>query len=493
MVAPTTPRCKSIVTSTPLDIDASEGQLFLDDHLIEQTVRLRRVVHQPFRYWGNPVYVPSAPWEGTGVVYLGGVHIDPTDGVWKAWYATLNPPAYPEITYAVCMLVSTDGFHWERPELDVVRGHNSEWTNIVLDMGDVGGTGAPSIIHEPDNEAEPWTLIISSCAHGTWDYRGYILRSADGVHWRWERAMPDGVAHGMNDRCTAMRGPDPEFPYVLLSRGNEDSKRWGLVRSSHRVAINAAAADGPPQRILTPDLEDDPAGQIYHAYGFRYESTYVGLFQWYWEHDWATGEMELLTSRDTVTWQRLRPRTPFFSPSPGGGRTGAYDAARTDTALAAPVRTGRSADPDSPAPDMETLWFYSWGGPAMHGDRHLTFGATIGLAQLRADGFCSLRASRFPGTLVTKPFVWPGGRLLLNGIVLGGGGAGSMRTAVLREDLTEIDALSTEQADSLVRDGVRQEQQWGGDGSGIERLAGKTVRLKFSLDNADLFSFRASG
>ena len=155
-----------------LDIDARQAQLFLDDYLIEQTVRLQRVIHQPFRYWGNPVYAAEAPWEGNGVVYLGGVYIDPADGMWKAWYATLNPPAYPEITYAVCMLLSSDGFHWERPELDVVRAHDGSWTNIVLDMGDVGGTGAPTILHEPDNQAEPWTMLISSAAAGQHDYRG---------------------------------------------------------------------------------------------------------------------------------------------------------------------------------------------------------------------------------------------------------------------------------------------------------------------------------
>ena len=335
--------------------------------------------------------------------------------------------------------------------------------------------------------------MISSCEAGTWNYKGYVLRSPDGVHWRWERPMPHGVDHGMGDRCTALRGPDPEFPYVLFSRGSEDARRWGLVRSAHRVAINADAADGPPRRVLTPDLEDDPAGQIYHAYGFRYESTYVGLFQWYWEHDRPWAEMELLTSRDSVTWQRLRPRGPFFSPTPGGGRVGAYDAARTDTALSPPVRTAQESEAGSPAPSMETLWFYSWGGPAMHGDRHLTFGATIGVAQLRGDGFCSLRARRFPGTVVTRPFTWPGGRLLINAVGLGGGGNASLRTGVLREDLSEIDGLGAADADPLSRDGVRQEQQWQGDGAGIERLAGTTVRLRFLLENTDLYAFRASG
>ena len=95
--------------------------------------------------------------------------------------------------------------------------------------------------------------------------------------------------------------------------------------------------------------------------------------------------------------------------------------------------------------------------------------------------------------MVTRPFTWPGGRLLINAVGLGGGGAASLRTAVLREDLSEIGGLGAEDADPLSRDGVRQEQQWQGDGAGIERLAGKTVRLRFLLENTDLYAFRASG
>ena len=83
--------------------------------------------------------------------------------------------------------------------------------------------------------------------------------------------------------------------------------------------------------------------------------------------------------------------------------------------------------------------------------------------------------------------------LQLNSIVLGGGGAGSVKTAVLKQDLDEVEGMGVAEADILRADGVRQEQKWGGDGTGIERLKGQTVRLKFYLDNADLFAFRASG
>jgi hypothetical protein len=467
--------------------DVRKPQLFLDDHLIEQTVRIQRVVHQPHKYHDNPVYSVGALWEGRGMVYLGGVYVDPADGIWKAWYVTLNPPLYPEIQFAVCMITSNDGFHWTRPELDVYKGHDGEKTNIVLDLGRVMRAAAPTILYEPENVDEPWTMVIS-LAKDDLEYKAYILRSPDGINWRWERETPNGVVHGMHDRCTAFMGPDPEFPYVLLSRGKEDMSRWGLVRSVHRTAINPGKAEGKPTRVLVPDLEDEPSDQIYHAHAFPYGDAYIGLFQWYHETEDPHGGMELMVSRDSVRWQRVRPRRTFLPPSPGGGALGAFDCQVTDTALSPPVRTNQGG--------IDTLWFFYWGGPAMHGNRHLTFGRAMGLAQLRADGFCSLRAHRFPGTLFTKPFEWPGGRLLINAAVLGGGGGwmgtGGLRTEVLYDDLEPVEGLGYNEADIVAGDGTGLVQTWKGDPRAIDSVEGKMVRFKFYMDNVDLYSFRAA-
>ena len=210
----------------------------------------------------------------------------------------------------------------------------------------------------------------------------------------------------------------------------------------------------------------------------------MGLFQWFWETDDPYGEMELMTSRDSVTWQRLRPRRPFLARTPGGPAVGAFDGQVVDTALSPPVRINRAST-------METLSFYYWGGPAMHGNRHLTHGRGIGMAQLRADGFCSLQARRFPGTIVTKPLTWPGGTLSLNFSVLGGAGNGGVQTEVLHEDLSPVEGLARADADVMRGDGTRITQTWHGDARAIERVRGQRVCLKFYVDNAGLFSFRA--
>ena len=142
---------------------------------------------------------------------------------------------------------------------------------------------------------------------------------------------------------------------------------------------------------------------------------------------------------------------------------------------------------------MDTLWFYYWGGASMHGKRHLTFGRALGLAQLRADGFCSLRAFRFPGTLVTKPFVWPGGALLINALIVGGGGNGGVWVEVLDEDLTPIPGLTRAEFDIFrYRDSTGHPCTWQQDSRAIAKVTGQRIRLKFYLENAELYSFRAA-
>ncbi len=142
---------------------------------------------------------------------------------------------------------------------------------------------------------------------------------------------------------------------------------------------------------------------------------------------------------------------------------------------------------------METLWFYYWGAPTMHCNEHVTFGyGSMGAAQLRADGFCSVRASRFQGTLVTKPFVWPGGTLLVNALALGGGGHGGVKAEVLTEALSPAAGLGKEEADVFRGDGTRLVQSWRGRPQAIDGITGQRIRLRFHVDYADLFSFRSS-
>ena len=144
------------------------------------------------------------------------------------------------------------------------------------------------------------------------------------------------------------------------------------------------------------------------------------------------------------------------------------------------------------SPKQDSLWFYYLGGPICHPGRdttgHVTSMLQLGLAELRVDGFCGLRATKFPGYIFTKPMIWPGGELELNLSDLGGGGNGNIKTEVLTDTMEVIDGFTAANSNNLSRSGI---QTW--NGKSLNELRGKNIRFKFCLSNAELFSFKSHG
>jgi len=100
---------------------------------------------------------------------------------------------------------------------------------------------------------------------------------------------------------------------------------------------------------------------------------------------------------------------------------------------------------------------------------------------LRTDGFASARAGYAPGTLLTKPLTFEGGRLEVN---FATSAAGGLRVQIL--DLAgEVLAESEEQ----IGDEIARLLTWTERGE-VAALAGRPVRLRFTLQDADLYSFR---
>src|SRR6185369_8502437 len=114
-----------------------ERQLFVDDHWIEASSGLRRVIHQVTKYEDNPIVLPVKPWEGQYTLLYGTVLHDEQEGIWKMWYSTMNHFRYinfifPESTY-LCYATSKDGIHWQKPALGIVDYRGTRENNIVLE------------------------------------------------------------------------------------------------------------------------------------------------------------------------------------------------------------------------------------------------------------------------------------------------------------------------------------------------------------------------
>ncbi len=100
---------------------------------------------------------------------------------------------------------------------------------------------------------------------------------------------------------------------------------------------------------------------------------------------------------------------------------------------------------------------------------------------LRLDGFASAQAGHQPGELLTKPVTFAGSRLLLN---FAASAVGSIRVDLLGPG-GEVLAASR----PVTGDAIDHEVTWS-EGSPLAALAGRPVRLRFRLQDVDLYSFQ---
>ncbi|MCX7805586.1 MAG: hypothetical protein N3A38_10410, partial [Planctomycetota bacterium] len=105
---------------------------------------------------------------------------------------------------------------------------------------------------------------------------------------------------------------------------------------------------------------------------------------------------------------------------------------------------------------------------------------------LRTDGFVSVSAPYAGGRLVTKPFVFSGEKLEINYRT---GAAGYVHVEIQDADGQAIAGRAIADCPEIIGDEIARVVAWK-DGADVGRLAGRTVRLRFEMKDADLFSFR---
>ena len=105
---------------------------------------------------------------------------------------------------------------------------------------------------------------------------------------------------------------------------------------------------------------------------------------------------------------------------------------------------------------------------------------------LRLDGFSSVQAPYDAGELLTKPLTFSGGELLLN---FATGAAGDIRVELQDANGVPIPGYGLGDARELIGNHIERVVVWQ-DGPDVSKLAGRPVRLRFVMKDADLFSLR---
>ena len=234
-----------------------------------------------------------------------------------------------------------------------------------------------------------------------------------------------------------------------------------------------------PEVVIRPDELDPP--KLYNLNGVgTYHGLYIGALQLYygWNYRSMPGclqesetiDLQLTFSRDGKRWERLANR-PIFLPR---GLIGAFDGGMLSTASPPLVEYG------------DELRIYYTG--TQHS--HLVPGGTrgIGVARLPKERLVARTAGDEMGVLMTKPLVIDGDLLKIN--VDARCGLAKMEIADVMGN--PIPEFTVHDAAAIKENGLRVPATWKNRNS-IRELRGKTVRLRFYLLHARLYSFCLTG
>ena len=130
----------------------------------------------------------------------------------------------------------------------------------------------------------------------------------------------------------------------------------------------------------------------------------------------------------------------------------------------------------------EELSLYSmanWRLPSVH----------IRRFSLRTDGFVSVHAGYIGGEFITRPLTFEGDNLELN---FSTSAAGFVRVEIQNTEGQPQPGFTLDESPEIFGDTIDGTVQWHTEGQ-IRAFAGKPVRLRFVLKDADLFAFRFQG
>lgn len=439
-----------------------DWQLFVDDYLVASKENVVRTYHPFEKHAGNPVVKPDQPWEFE-VVSLGSVLPNEAHDGYRMWYdcwTRKNDPDGGHEMYAV----SQDGIHWEKPNLGlkVWKVDGSKTNNFIESTG--------SIMHTP---GDPDPARRYKSVPGPY----YFNASPDGIHWQ---RLSKGEAFTAGDTGHVMWDP-------LSNKYRGYAKVNAMVSGQRRRAVgysDSTGYDGWPKMrmILAPDDLDDRwarPGSIQRTHFYNcpvvaYQNMYLGFLSIYRAEDdegYFHGPIytELVTSRDGIHWLREEGNRPAMLEC---GPKRSWDHGMLLVGSSCLVAVG----------DQLRLYFTGYDG--LHD--YLPFHAGIGMATLRKDGFASLDGDDNPGTVTTKRLKGLSGKLHLNCTASGG----LLQVEVLDADGRVLPGYRKRDCNEPRGDGVDQVVTWQ---EHEELPAGQTLRLRFSLKNASLYSFHAGG
>ncbi|QDU78778.1 hypothetical protein Pla110_04820 [Polystyrenella longa] len=466
---------------TVIDVGARK-QLFVDNRFIASDRGVELVMHRPRRD-GHILIKADQSWEEGGQIMVYSSVLR-ENGKTRVWYDLLTPTGEGPYDHQrrVCYAESEDGLHFVKPELGLHEVNGSKANNVVL-PGVIGGCAVwidPKA--DPEHRYKTQTKVYPSGQF-------HMHSSPDGLNWTKFSRLEPGPG-GWDTQSIVFWDPAISR-YALFTRYWEDNldpaRRFRTVR---RLESDDLRNWDRQTIVMQPDDQDlathqtstlKPPVDFYGADVFRYEDVYIMLAQTFWH--WypraegpgpSTFDVRLAISRDGKSFERVGQRSPFLSLGPEGE----FDS-RFVWAMPDPVRMG------------DELWFYYVGSNRDHdrvvdpanGGEHR---AGVSRAVLRLDGFVSANAGYEGGEMTTPLIRFTGQSLELN---VDTGGGGSVLVELLDEEGQPLPGYSKNDTVPVIGNSVNMPVSWEG-GTDVSELAGRPIRLRFHMQDCQLYAFQ---
>ena len=438
-------------------------ELFVDDYLIDSLENLELRLHHPQR---APRAKNPPPRQGvySTIVFDGTkYHLyyrDVVDGEGE----------YNE-RCAYYYLTSSDGIEWETPNLGLFTEMGEEHRNMILAPDHpISHNFTPFLDQRPGTPEKEKFKAIAGGGQSWSPGKGlHAFVSGDGVHWNRlqdEPVIPEGndtheSEHYFDSQNVAFWSAAEEC-YVCYYR------TWFPKIEGEKGIRTISRATSKDFVNWTSGIQcqlNHPGEQFYtSAIGpyFRAPHIYIALplrFQ-----PWAGGDIHRYPS-DTI----------LLTARGGDGLRRPFEEAF--------IRPGRN----------QQNW--KWPNPASMsatvnviptGTDEMSIYVRDARYVLRLDGFASVHANGEMGEMVTKPLVFDGANINLN---YSTSAAGRVLLQIEDESGNPLPGFSFEDCPIIVGDRIDYAVQWKSKRT-LEEFAGKPVRLRLRLSDADLYSLQ---
>lgn len=454
---------------------SSRRELFVDDALIEAMRGARFEL-------GSPIDAGTAlrldrRWEGRFSAYS---TIIRDGGIYRMYYRGVpesgNDGNPAEVT---CCAESDDGVTWRRPQLNFFEVRGAKTNNVILaGSAPYSHNFSPFLDRRPGVPAGERYKALAG-VHKT-GLAAFV--SDDGLEWRRLReaaVLPPLKEYAFDSQNTAFWS-ESEGCYVLYFRTWKKisgiNYRWISRATSDDFIqwsepVEMSFGDAPPEHLYTNQTSPYfRAPHIYAGICARFmpgrqvldeqQASAIGVDPKYFKD---CSDAVLITTRGGNRYARQFMEA-FLRPGVGMENW----VSRSNYPALNLVQTGAS-----------TMSFYvnrNYGQPTAHLRRY----------ELRLDGLASIKAGYAGGEFTTKPLVFEGSKLELN---YSTSAAGGIRVELQDAVGNPLTGFSLAESNELIGDEIARTHPWK-RGMEAGSSAGRPVRLRFALKDANLYSFR---